>query len=44
MISRKDIMYQHMIAFQGIDGKINDADYRFLLTEEEDKSTDQSII
>lgn len=38
MITRKDIMYQHMIAFQGIDGKINDKDYRFLVAEESDGS------
>ncbi|WP_026887861.1 Ig-like domain-containing protein [Clostridium beijerinckii] len=54
MISRKDIMYQHMIAFQGVDGKINDTDCRFLLAEEKDNNqnhydlksiiTDQQII
>lgn len=36
MITRKDITYQHLIAFSGIDGKINDAECRFLITEEED--------
>ena len=54
MISRKDIMYQHMIAFKGVYGKINDIDCRFLLAEEEDNDqnyydlkciiTDQPII
>lgn len=36
MTTRKDIMYQHLIAFQGIDGMINDTSCRFLITEEED--------
>lgn len=54
MISRKDIMYQHMMAFKGVYGKINDIDCRFLLAEEEDNDqnyydlkciiTDQPII
>lgn len=35
-MTRKDILYQHLIAFQGIDGKINDIPCRFLVTEEED--------
>lgn len=53
-MSRKDVLYQHMIAFRGVDGKINDIDCRFLLAEEEDKDqnyydlkciiTDQPII
>ena len=36
MITRKDITYQHLINFQGINGKINDTECRFLITEEED--------
>lgn len=36
MLSRKDITYQHLIAFRGNDGKINNKDCRFLVTENED--------
>lgn len=36
MLTRKDITYQHLINFQGIDGKINDISCKFLVTEEND--------
>lgn len=40
-MSRKDIFYQHLIAFQGIDGKINDNDCRFLVTENDDSKENE---
>ncbi|MCI1478209.1 MAG: Ig-like domain-containing protein [Clostridium beijerinckii] len=40
-MSRKDIFYQHLIAFQGIDGKINDTDCRFLVTENDDSKENE---
>lgn len=36
MTTRKDIMYQHMIAFSGTDGLINDTSCKFLITEDDD--------
>ncbi len=40
MLTRKDVTYQHMISFQGVDGKINDTSCRFLITECQDDNTD----
>lgn len=40
-MSRKDIFYQHLIAFQGIEGKINDTDCRFLVTENDDSKENE---
>lgn len=37
-MNRKDIIYQHMIAFSGTDGLINDTSCKFLITEEKDSN------
>lgn len=36
MLTRKDITYNHLINFRGNDGKINNKDCRFLITENDD--------
>lgn len=36
MLTRKDITYNHLVGFRGNDGKINNKDCRFLITENDD--------